>query len=763
MKATPINEHLVEKCELVERDSSKLPKGILARVWYPIMRFNVKNANNRKYSKAVAEAILNDDDVKKKLETRTLYGNQEHPAESALKLNWQETSHILSEFKMDENILHAAFDILPTEPGKFINILLEAGCLVGVSTRADGELEEAIDEDGSTYHNVVPKAYRFKVADFTGDPSTPDTVPESIISSVQNHYEAHDINKNVAIALLERVQTEASRALEKIIKEDKQHKDCKCKLGDKKCGKGCEHSIKENDDPREILLKRLVDLGVNDQKAYMFALDVGGNLGWPDDYEDQQAMLEEYEISSPQGVDAIIEIVDEIFGNYMGESKLIERIKKIGPKQWRLYSKDGSKNLGTFGSLAAAKKHEGEVQYFKTHEAKTNEELTTSSDTSGQPANLAASKEDMENSKKRGEEVDRKLDDVSDQPVESKMEEVVNNADISLKIKAFLDDNWSLFLRDVDLLPNGDPNSKKMDAIKNVSKVFKLPIETATQYVNQLAPQSNKLSAVRAMSNEKVEPSDSPILDQSTRLAAVIAEKELIAEQLKQIKESYSNDAIRFANEIDSLTNSIKALKEDRDTIVKHYSNDSIHFAKETSSLKEKISKLDESVDVKRNLLDNAVQKTLEQYNKVRKLTEEKDKIVGELNEKLVKLSKEIIAKESAIRGNEKEIKLLQENYEKEIKVLNEAHSKEKINLYVDYRVKSMGLKLHENVLTLLRQSKSNNQVDILIRETQDALREGLTQSVNKISEVVVERPIDKTQADINDKVGIALKHFTGL
>jgi hypothetical protein len=72
-------------------------------------------------------------------------------------------------------------------------------------------------------------------------------------------------------------------------------------------------------------------------------------------------------------------------------------------------------------------------------------------------------------------------------------------------------------------------------------------------------------------------------------------------------------------------------------------------------------------------------------------------------------------------------------------------------------------LKLHENVLTLLRQSKSNNQVDILIRETQDALREGLTQSVNKISEVVVERPIDKTQADINDKVGIALKHFTGL
>lgn len=44
---------------------------------------------------------------------------------------------------------------------------------------------------------------------------------------------------------------------------------------------------------------------------------------------------------------------------------LAETIKKIGPKKWRLYSKKGDKNLGTFNSLKAAKKHEGEVQYFK--------------------------------------------------------------------------------------------------------------------------------------------------------------------------------------------------------------------------------------------------------------------------------------------------------------------------------------------------------------------------------------------------------------
>jgi len=45
-------------------------------------------------------------------------------------------------------------------------------------------------------------------------------------------------------------------------------------------------------------------------------------------------------------------------------------IHKIGPHKWRLVSKkkgkDGKhKNLGTFGSLKAAKRHEAQVEYFK--------------------------------------------------------------------------------------------------------------------------------------------------------------------------------------------------------------------------------------------------------------------------------------------------------------------------------------------------------------------------------------------------------------
>lgn len=40
-------------------------------------------------------------------------------------------------------------------------------------------------------------------------------------------------------------------------------------------------------------------------------------------------------------------------------------IKKIGKSKWRLYSKDGSKNLGTYNSISGAKKRERQVQYFK--------------------------------------------------------------------------------------------------------------------------------------------------------------------------------------------------------------------------------------------------------------------------------------------------------------------------------------------------------------------------------------------------------------
>ena len=701
-----LNEQIENESVILERDSSKLPKGVLARVSRIVCWLDERNANNRKYGKDVWETTFNRDDFKRKMDNRTILGEYEHPESSALKLDKDRTSHIVSKMYVGQPVLHegrmrtpvkAEFDLLPTDAGKFILILHEAGVKVGASTRADGSLMEEIDEDGSKYMRVDPKDYKFVTIDHTGDPSCQNTEPESIINAVQSNYENHTINKNVAIALLESVQGEAAKALEKLIKDDKQHAGCKCKLSEKGCAGGCGMAKKANE-------------SVNDKYA--------------------AAKEKIKELSSK-----IVAEKDEAKKRALEKERETQYdIKDEYEEKW--------KELGG------------------AHESKANEEYTTSSDTSGQPANLAAAKEDMMKSKARTEETDKKMQSVADRPVESvtakysdketeatmKESKKVNeesvpkgfleprpqptvSANIGDKVKEFLGDNWNRFMNDSEMASGGSAQSRDLDAIANVVKVFKVPEEQAKQYVGQLHP---------AHQNESIETED----------------------PLASVKESYVSDVIRYAGEL-------AAIREEKDALVRNYSNDSVHFANARMELErqlsEKISensKLQEAITVKQ--ADHLSEKAALD-EQVAKLTEEKNKLAGELNEKIDKLGKELASKETAIKESEKKQKLLQEAHDKKVKDLNEAHQSEIINLYVDSRVKGMGLRLHEKVLTLLRQSKSTKEVDSLIRETQDALREGLTQSVGRISEVTVARPVDKNQADINAKVGIALKHFGGL
>jgi len=214
------------KGRIIESDASKLPTGVLCRVRYPICMIDKKNRNERVYRKAVWERVLADGTLKEKMERRTLFGNQEHPVESALKLNKDDTSHIISNIGMYEkdNSVFADFDVLPTEAGKFISILLEAGCDVGTSTRAEGELEEKIEEaTGDKYYEVVPESYQFITVDFTADPSTigayPMDIQRNVVDHVKSGYESNRINSEVAVALLEGIKTKEAVALMESIKK----------------------------------------------------------------------------------------------------------------------------------------------------------------------------------------------------------------------------------------------------------------------------------------------------------------------------------------------------------------------------------------------------------------------------------------------------------------------------------------------------------------------------------------------------------------
>lgn len=236
MKKTSLNEVFVGKGRIIESDSSKLPSGVLCRVRYPICLIDQKNRNERIYRKQVWENVLKNADVKEKLERRILFGNQEHPIESALKLNKDDTSHIVSNILLDEknNMVYADFDVLPTDAGRFINVLLEAGCDVGTSTRAEGELEEKIEEkSGDKYFEVVPESYQFITVDFTADPSTigayPMDVQRNVVNHVRSEFESKGINKEVACALLEGIKSKEAVALMESIKRVKEEKDVKVK------------------------------------------------------------------------------------------------------------------------------------------------------------------------------------------------------------------------------------------------------------------------------------------------------------------------------------------------------------------------------------------------------------------------------------------------------------------------------------------------------------------------------------------------------
>jgi hypothetical protein len=185
----------------------------------------VLNHNNRIYPRAVFEKVISDTDINEKLSRRTLFGEAEHPiTETSTRLD-RSISHIVQRVWIDENTKQAfaSLDVLNTPHGQLIHTLLLAECQVGVSTRAEGELEEAIDESsGNKYFRVIPEAYQFKTIDFTADPSTLNALPvkveHNIVRQIKSGVGEGKIDKVMAVAILENFHTKAAIQLYESLK-----------------------------------------------------------------------------------------------------------------------------------------------------------------------------------------------------------------------------------------------------------------------------------------------------------------------------------------------------------------------------------------------------------------------------------------------------------------------------------------------------------------------------------------------------------------
>lgn len=178
-----LNEFINEKGELSGPDI-KLPEGVLARVRYPICFFDKLNENHRRYSKAVWERVLANKSLTDLIERRGLFGHAEHPQQTQSSLDL--TSHVIHKMWMDESSVYNELDVLDTPTGRIVDVLLRANCQVGVSTRAEGDLKEDVDELGGKCYDIIPGSYKYKTTDFTADPSTPGALPLEIRRNLVN-------------------------------------------------------------------------------------------------------------------------------------------------------------------------------------------------------------------------------------------------------------------------------------------------------------------------------------------------------------------------------------------------------------------------------------------------------------------------------------------------------------------------------------------------------------------------------------------------
>lgn len=222
-----LRETTLIKPIIEEKDRSKLPETVLCRVTYNICNIGERNANKRVYEQEVWDGVLGNDTLKEMIENRRLFGQAEHPTETQSDL--QLTSHVIHNMWIKENTnkVFQTLDVLDTPMGRIVDCLLRAGCGVGVSTRAEGDLEESEDDEG-TFSRVIPESYRYITTDFTADPSTFDVLPidvkRNVVSSVRAEMENKDATegeRKFAMQLFESLKVEDKKEIKekKYIKE----------------------------------------------------------------------------------------------------------------------------------------------------------------------------------------------------------------------------------------------------------------------------------------------------------------------------------------------------------------------------------------------------------------------------------------------------------------------------------------------------------------------------------------------------------------
>lgn len=107
---------------------------------------------------------------------RSMFGHPGHPGDGRTDLT--KVSHIVTGLALEDGILIGEAEILPTEAGKNLMVLLQNNCRVGVSSRGFGSTKPS-----ETGEDVVQEDYKLVTFDFVADPADQNAYPEIVAES----------------------------------------------------------------------------------------------------------------------------------------------------------------------------------------------------------------------------------------------------------------------------------------------------------------------------------------------------------------------------------------------------------------------------------------------------------------------------------------------------------------------------------------------------------------------------------------------------
>lgn len=154
--------------ELVDESKPKY-RGILGTLKGIFADMSHPTRNGRLYSKECWKNALNSDDVKEKLETRTMFGELDHP-EDRLETLQERAAIIVTELELDEKngVVNGTAEILDTPFGRILKTFIDAGVKIGISSRGSGEEVVSTKTEGN---EIVPETFYLETFDIVALPA----------------------------------------------------------------------------------------------------------------------------------------------------------------------------------------------------------------------------------------------------------------------------------------------------------------------------------------------------------------------------------------------------------------------------------------------------------------------------------------------------------------------------------------------------------------------------------------------------------------